>query len=73
MTRKAEDTHHRLRIDMAKAKAWTAEEVLKRWLRLCPARNGYGKPVVVTSAWIAERAKDSVWIEARRGGIGPHA
>ena len=62
--------HVLLRLDLAKAKAWTAEEVVTRWVLLCPPRDRNRKPVVVTSAWICERAKDSGWVETRRARLG---
>ncbi|MDB5390738.1 MAG: hypothetical protein JWM11_6384 [Planctomycetaceae bacterium] len=58
--------HVLLRLDLPQARAWSAEEVVRRWIVLCPPRDRLGKPVVVTAAWITERAKDSVWVEARR-------
>jgi hypothetical protein len=58
--------HLLLRLDLVRAKAWTAEEVVRRWFLLCPPKDRYGKPVVVTAAWLAERAKDEAWVEERR-------
>jgi REP element-mobilizing transposase RayT len=58
--------HLLLRLDLARAKAWTAEEVVRRWFLFCPPKDRYGKPVVVTAAWLAERAKDEAWVEERR-------
>jgi len=39
--------------------------VVRRWFLLCPPKDRYGKPVVVTAAWLAERAKDEAWVEER--------
>ena len=62
--------HVLLRLDLAKAKAWSPEEVARRWLVLCPPRDRHGKPVAVTQAWVAERVKDLAWIEERRRRLG---
>jgi len=50
--------HLLLRLDLARAKARTAEEVVRRWFLLYPPKDRYGKPVVVTAAWLSERTKD---------------
>ncbi|MDB5386444.1 MAG: transposase [Planctomycetaceae bacterium] len=62
--------HVLLRLDLARAKAWTAEEVVQRWIRLCPPRDHNRKPVVVTAAWISERAKVVEWVATRRLRLG---
>jgi REP element-mobilizing transposase RayT len=58
--------HVLLRLDLLRAQAWSAEEVVRRWIGLCPPRDQFGKPVVVTPAWIAERSKEAAWVEERR-------
>jgi REP element-mobilizing transposase RayT len=58
--------HVLLRLDLAKAKAWTAEDVVRRWIELCPPKDRDRKPVLVTPAWITERATDLEWVEERR-------
>ena len=58
--------HLLLRLDLARAKAWSPEEVVRRWLLLCPLKDRSGKPVVVTAAWITARAQESAWVEERR-------
>jgi REP element-mobilizing transposase RayT len=58
--------HVLLRLDLARAKAWSAEEVMARWFELCPPKDHYRKPVVVTKAWIAGRAADVEFVEERR-------
>ncbi|MDB5390816.1 MAG: hypothetical protein JWM11_6462 [Planctomycetaceae bacterium] len=58
--------HVLLKLDLARTKTWSPVEVVRRWLQLCPLRDRHGKPVTVTAAWIAERAKDSARVEERR-------
>jgi REP element-mobilizing transposase RayT len=58
--------HVLLRLNLVKAQAWSAEEIARRWLVLCPPRGIDGNPLILTKSWIADRAKDSVWIEERR-------
>jgi REP element-mobilizing transposase RayT len=61
--------HVLLRLDLARAKLWSPEEIVRRWLLLCPPKDRYGKRVEVTPAWRAERAHDSKWIEECRGRL----
>ena len=58
--------HVLLRLHLAKAKAWSAEDIVRRWVELCPPKDIYRKPVRVTGAWIGERATDLEWVEERR-------
>jgi len=51
--------HLLLRLDLPLAKALSRVEVVRRWLLLCPPKDQYGKPIVVSAAWMAERACDS--------------
>jgi len=60
------ELHVLLRLDMEKAQAWTPQEVLRRWLLLCPARDRYGRLIAVSRAWMAERANDPDWIQHNR-------
>ena len=55
-----------LRLDQAKAKAWSAENVVKRWIELCPPKDCYRIPIHITKPWIKEQAQDQEWVEARR-------
>jgi hypothetical protein len=58
--------HVLLRLDLAESKSWSAEEVVRRWIELCPPKDHYRKPVVVTKAWITDLAADIEWVEERR-------
>lgn len=51
--------HLLLRLDPGRAKSWTVEDVVRRWLQLCPLMDRAGKPVIATAAWMAARALES--------------
>ena len=61
--------HLLLRIDPGRAKAWSAEEVVRRWLQLCPLKNRSGKPLAVTPAWIASQAQESTLVAEHRTNL----
>jgi hypothetical protein len=61
--------HVLLRLDVARAKLWSPQEIVRRWLLLCPPKDRYGKPVPVTPALLAERARDAKWIDECRGRL----
>jgi hypothetical protein len=42
--------HVLLRLDLSRAKLWSPEEIVCRWLLLCPPKDRHGKRVVVTAA-----------------------
>ena len=59
--------HVLLHLNLPLAQAWSAEDVARRWLVLCPPRGIDGKPLAVTKQWIADRVQDADWIaESRR-------
>jgi len=58
--------HVLLRLDLAKAKAWSAEEVVRRWIELCPPKDQDRKLIRITKAWITDRARDGEWVEECR-------
>lgn len=58
--------HLLLRLNLPKAQAWSADEVVRRWFLLYPPKDRYGKPVVVTAAWLSRHANDAVWVAERR-------
>ena len=59
--------HVLLHLNLPLAAAWSAEDVARRWLALCPPRGIDGKPLTVTKQWIADRVQDADWIaESRR-------
>lgn len=62
--------HVLLRLNLQKAKEWSAEEIARRWLKLCPPRGTDGKPLSVTPEWIADRTKDATWIAECRRRLG---
>ena len=46
--------------DPDRAKAWSDEEVVRRWLRLLPPRNKSCQPLAISKDWIESRLKESV-------------
>lgn len=58
--------HLLLRVNLEKAREWSAEDVARRWLALCPPRGIDQKPLALTPTWIAERVQDTDWITERR-------
>jgi REP element-mobilizing transposase RayT len=61
--------HVLLRLDVARAKLWSPEEIVRRWLLLCPPKDRYGKSVPVNPAWLAERARDTRWVDECRSRL----
>jgi hypothetical protein len=57
--------HVLVRLDPENAKAWSAEEVARRWARLFPPKDRRRQPAAVES-WIAERLKDGAWVARTR-------
>ena len=62
--------HVLLRLNLQQAKAWTAEDIARRWLALCPPRGIDGKPLAVTKQWITDRVQDDAWIAEVRRRLG---
>ncbi|MES2792362.1 MAG: transposase [Planctomycetota bacterium] len=62
--------HLLLRLNLAKAEEWSAEEVARRWLALCPPRGINHKPLALTPNWITERAQNAQWIAESRRRLG---
>lgn len=58
--------HVLLHLDLPRAQTWSAEDVARRWLRLCPPRGIDGKPLALTRQWIADSVQDAKWIEESR-------
>jgi len=59
--------HVLLRLNLQQAQSWSAEDIARRWLVLCPPRGTDGKPLTLTKQWIADRVQDTAWVaEARR-------
>jgi REP element-mobilizing transposase RayT len=62
--------HVLLRLNLSQATDWSAEEVARRWLALCPPRGVDLKPLKLTPGWIADRVQDAAWIAECRRRLG---
>lgn len=49
---------------------WSGREVVERWARVHPPRDGKYRPREADEAWIAERLADPDWVEATRAKLG---
>jgi REP element-mobilizing transposase RayT len=58
--------HVLVRLDVDEAAAWTAEEVIRRWIVAYPPKTPVGKEIEITQAWIDKHAKDAKRIEVLR-------
>lgn len=58
--------HVVLRLNDVAAKAWSDEEVVRRWGKLFPARGKDRKPLEVTDAWVEAHLKDTKWVAETR-------
>jgi len=58
--------HLLLRLDQDVAKAWSDEEVVRRWGRLFPPRDKSRQPLPVPEGWVQWRLKDSDWVATAR-------
>jgi REP element-mobilizing transposase RayT len=60
--------HLLLRLDLESAKAWSDEEVVRRWFRLFPPRGADRKPLEqkLLDALVAQRLEDAKWIATAR-------
>ena len=61
--------HVLLRIEVDEVEAWSAMEVVERWLRICPPRVAR-KPVSVTRQETEALAQDTEWIAEMRSRLG---
>jgi hypothetical protein len=58
--------HVLLRLDSARANAWSDEEVACRWYRLFPVRDIKGTALPITKAWISHFRGDKTWVATIR-------
>jgi hypothetical protein len=58
--------HFVLRIDEAKGKGFTNEEVVRRWGELYPPRNRRGEILEITDDWVSQKASEADWVKERR-------
>jgi len=50
--------HVLVRLDVDEASAWSAEEVVRRWIMAYPPKTIKGDQIEISQAWIAHHAKD---------------
>ncbi len=58
--------HLLLRLDPKVARAWSDDEVVRRWGRLFPPRDKSRQPIPVTEHWVQWRLADPIWIANAR-------
>ncbi|MDR3634131.1 MAG: hypothetical protein P4L84_10015 [Isosphaeraceae bacterium] len=58
--------HVLVRLDPEVAEGWSDEEVVRRWGRLFPPRDGTRQPIPVGDAWVHGRLQDAAWIATAR-------
>jgi REP element-mobilizing transposase RayT len=62
--------HVLLRLDAARAQAWTDLEVSEKWLTLCPPRDIKGRRMKCTPALIELKATEAAWVAECRSRLG---
>ena len=58
-----------VRLDLDAARAWSDDEVVRRWGRLFPPRDKSRQPMPVTEHWFQWRLTDPVWVATVRGRL----
>ena len=58
--------HVLVRLDVDAAKVWSAEEVVRRWIKVYPPKSATGEEIEVVQAWIDDQAKDEKRVELLR-------
>ena len=58
--------HLLLRLDPEVARAWSDEEVVRRWGRLFPPRDKSRQPIPVSEHWVQGRLADPKWVANAR-------
>ena len=58
--------HLLLRLDPDVAVAWADEELVRRWGRLFPPRDRFGRPLPLADAWVQARLQDAAWLARTR-------
>jgi REP element-mobilizing transposase RayT len=58
--------HVLLRLDPDAARAWSNEEVVRRWGRLFPPRDRSGQPLPTPEDWVQGKLKDLPWVAKTR-------
>jgi len=58
--------HVLVRLDGDAAKAWSAAEVVRRWIEVYPPRSATGEDIEVVQAWIDHQTRDEKRVELLR-------
>jgi hypothetical protein len=58
--------HLLLRLDPEVARAWSDEEVVRRWGRIFPPRDKSRQPIPVSEHWVQSRLADPKWVANAR-------
>jgi len=58
--------HLLIRLDPDRADGWSDEEVVRRWGRLFPPRDGSRQVIPVSDQWVQSRLKDEGWVKRAR-------
>jgi REP element-mobilizing transposase RayT len=58
--------HVLVRLDPSDVAAWSAEEVVRRWMTVYPRKTTKGEVIEVSQAWIDDQAKDGERVEVLR-------
>ena len=58
--------HLLLRLDPEVARAWSDDEVVRRWGRLFPPRDKLRQPIPVSEHWVQSRLADPKWVANAR-------
>jgi len=58
--------HVLARVDTDRAQAWSDEEVVRRWGRVCPPRGKKREPLPVSKDWVRGQVKDPGWVATAR-------
>ena len=58
--------HLLLRLDPEVARAWSDDEVVRRWGRLFPPRDKSRQSIPVTEHWVQWRLSDTQWVATAR-------
>src|SRR5512136_2227023 len=58
--------HVLVRLDEDAAKSWSAEEVVRRWIKAYPPKTATGEEIEIGQAWINQQAGDEKRVELLR-------
>ena len=62
--------HLLVRLDPETVKNWSDEEVIRRWARLFPPRDGMRRPLEASDDWVKGHLLNAAWIKRARERLG---